>query len=227
MSSENNIDEILKSIRTDCRLAMNGVVSTSMRQLGMDYKLNFGLLIAQIKALAAKYGPSAVLANRLWREDTRELKILATMIYPIDEFFKEQANIWVNEIPNQEIREQVCINLFQELPYAQELALEWISSGNEEIRTTGYWLLARLLLAKKNVGVLQLSDLSVTYKKDIISEQLFLRNASLLVLKHMARQSKSLGLSVLEDIRDYRNASDQLKEEAYESISFEIEFIFG
>lgn len=227
MSSENNIDEILKSIRTDCRLAMNGVVSTSMRQLGMDYKLNFGLLIAQIKALAAKYGPSAVLANRLWREDTRELKILATMIYPIDEFSKEQANLWVNEIPNQEIREQVCINLFQELPYAQELALEWISSGNEEIRTTGYWLLARLLLAKKNVGVLQLSNLSVAYKEDIISKQLFLRNASLLVLKHMARQSKSLGLSILEDIRDYKNASDQLKVEAYESISFEIEFIFG
>lgn len=227
MSSENNIEEVLKSIRTDCRLAMNGVVSTSMRQLGMDYKLNFGLLIAQIKALAAKYGPSSLLANRLWREDTRELKILATMIYPIDEFSKEQANSWVNEISNQEIREQVCINLFQELPFAKELALGWISSAKEDVRTTGYWLLARLLLAKKNVGILQLSDLGVAYKEDIISKQLFLRNASLLVLKHMARQSKSLGLSILEDIRDYKNNPDPLKEEAYDSISFEIEFIFG
>ena len=33
----------LKEIRTQLRLAMNGVISTSMREKGIVYKLNFGV----------------------------------------------------------------------------------------------------------------------------------------------------------------------------------------
>ena len=38
-----NIEETIKDIKTQCRLAMNGMVSTAMRERGMDYRLNFGV----------------------------------------------------------------------------------------------------------------------------------------------------------------------------------------
>ena len=90
--------ELIRNIRTDLRLAMNGVVSSSMRDKGMDYKLNFGVDVPRIKVIAAKYEPNANLAKELWKLDVRELKILSTMLYPLDEFKEKNANEWANEI---------------------------------------------------------------------------------------------------------------------------------
>ena len=42
-------EEIIRDIRQRCRKAMNGIASTSMRQRGISYKVNFGLNIQQIK----------------------------------------------------------------------------------------------------------------------------------------------------------------------------------
>ena len=52
------------------------------------------------------------------------------MLYPVDAFDMESRQ-WVNEIPNQEIREQVCMNLFQRLEFADKLVEEWTGSDNE------------------------------------------------------------------------------------------------
>lgn len=220
------MDDILREIRQDCRQAMNGIVSTSMREYGMDYKLNFGLVIAQIKELAAKYGANAQLAERLWSETTRELKILATFVYPINEFKAETANKWVAEIPNQEMREQVCFNLFQELDFADQLALDWMKSEDEKIRTTGYWLLARLLLTKKVTGELTTEHLGNKIWVDVISEDIFIRNASSLVLKHMVRKSKEEASIILNKLLPYKSEENLIKQEAFNVIAFEIDFMY-
>lgn len=219
--------EIIREIRTDCRRAMNGVISGSMREYGLDYKLNFGLRIMQIKGLAEKYGVSAPLAQNLWKESTRELKILATFIYPKDKFTETDATQWATEIPNQEIREQVCMNLFQELDFAETLAFQWIQSSDEEIRTTGFWLLARLLLSKKIKHEMKPENLPANIWTDVFASQLFLRNAATLVLKHIVRQSKQGANNVLEKLKPYKNSTSPLEAEAYNSIKFEVDYIWN
>ena len=39
-----DVKEQLKDIKTQLRLSMNGVVSQSMREKGLDYKLNLSLI---------------------------------------------------------------------------------------------------------------------------------------------------------------------------------------
>lgn len=75
----------LKEIRTQLRLAMNGVISTSMREKGIVYKLNFGVPLPEIKQIATTHKPNSELAVALWKEDIREFKILA-FLQPVDEF---------------------------------------------------------------------------------------------------------------------------------------------
>lgn len=222
-----SLDDKLKNIRTQCRLAMNGVVSTSMREKGLIYKLNFGLTTQQIKDIANQYDKDKELAERLWLEDsTRELRILATLLYPIDNFSADTANRWAQEIPNQEIREQVCFNLLQELPYANQLAIEWSNNENINLRITGYWLLARLFLAKKIQSHLVVDYFNYIWQ-DIASDDIFLRNASLLALKHMGRQSKEEADIIIEKLSTHNNSDDLLKAEAYNNVAFEFEFYFG
>ena len=43
---------------------------------------------------------------------------MAAMLQPIDTFYPEIADIWVEDIQNIEIAELTCMNLFQHLPYA-------------------------------------------------------------------------------------------------------------
>ena len=45
------MEEKLRNIRKRLRLAMNGVISTSMRQKGMNYKLIFGVPIPEINQI--------------------------------------------------------------------------------------------------------------------------------------------------------------------------------
>lgn len=203
---------------------MNGVASTSMRQKGISYKVNFGLLIPQIKSLASDYQQDAELAELLWKEDTRELKILATLLYPIAEFSEKEANEWIKGIKNQEIREQVTLNLFQNLPFAKELVREWASADDKEIRTTGYWLLVRLFLIK-SIDDVSLEAYPAIWN-DIVDEDTFLRNASMLALRHIGRQSRSIADSILGRLAIYKDDEDAVKQEAYNSLAFEFEYYF-
>ena len=136
----------LKEIRTQLRLAMNGVISTSMREKGIVYKLNFGVPLPEIKQIAATHKPDSELAAALWKEDIRECKLLAAMLQPTDTFYPEIADIWVESMPNAEIAQHTVQNLFCRLPYASQKAYEWIASEDEMFQQCGYLILARLFM---------------------------------------------------------------------------------
>ena len=67
------------------------VVSQSMREKGIDYKLNFGIEYPRIKEIAADYPCSHELAQALWKENIRECKIMAGLLQPVDGFCREIA----------------------------------------------------------------------------------------------------------------------------------------
>lgn len=118
-----------------------------MRKMGVSYRLIFGVDLPRLQEISRKYEPGAALAERLWSEDARELKILATLLYPPGEMNVEAANRWVEQIDNQELREQVCKNLFEKLPFANEAVENWSACEENGIRATGYWLFARLCIS--------------------------------------------------------------------------------
>ena len=143
-----DIKEQLKDIKTQLRLSMNGAVSQSMREKGLVYKLNFGVELPRIKMIAEGYEKNHDLAQALWKEEIRECKILAGMLQPIETFYPEIADIWVESIRNIEIAELTCMNLFQHLPYAPAKSFHWIADEQEYVQTCGFLTAARLLMKK-------------------------------------------------------------------------------
>lgn len=131
---------------------MNGVISTSMRQKGMNYKLIFGVPIPEIKHIAAAHEPDAELARALWKEDVREMKILATLLFPVGSMTQEEALAWMREIPYPEIAEQCCNNLFPTVEQPDQLALKFLADKKSPFgRICGFLLWAQLF--KKNLAV--------------------------------------------------------------------------
>lgn len=131
---------------------MNGVISTSMRQKGMNYKLIFGVPIPEIKHIAAAHEPDAELARALWKEDVREMKILATLLFPAGSMTQEEALAWMREIPYPEIAEQCCNNLFPTVEQPDQLALKFLADKKSPFgRMCGFLLWAQLF--KNNLAV--------------------------------------------------------------------------
>lgn len=215
--------ELIRNIRTDLRLAMNGIVSSSMRDKGMDYKLNFGVDVPRIKGIAAKYEPNANLAKELWKLDVRELKILSTMLYPLDEFKEKNANKWANEIPNQEIRENLCRNLLQELSYADELVQKWVEDSNESLRLTGYWLYVRLMMIEADV-LERIKTMPIIEKAlvDVHSEDNLLSTAALNVLKQVVRRNYEGADMVMSQIGKFATSVNPKEKEIYDNLQFEL-----
>ena len=48
--------EKLKEIKQSFRLLMNGVASHSMRQKGVEYKINWGVPVPELQQMATEYG---------------------------------------------------------------------------------------------------------------------------------------------------------------------------
>lgn len=125
---------------------MNGMVSQSMREKGMEYKLNFGIEYPRIKEIAAGYEPDHELAQALWKENIRECKILAGLLQPADTFYQEIADIWIEGMDYPELAEYTVMNLFLRLPYASEVVFRWMADEREMFQLCGFLLMARLLM---------------------------------------------------------------------------------
>jgi len=146
------IDQQIKEIKQSFRQMMDGSVAQSMRNKGLDYRLNWGATVPRLRQKAdetAASTPSSQLyslAIALWKENVRECKILATMLMPATEILPEVVDIWMEQTATLEIAEQATFNLYQHLPYAADKAFEWLASPDDLPQICGYHILSRLFM---------------------------------------------------------------------------------
>ncbi len=138
--------EKLKQIKQSFRLLMNGEANRSMREKGLNYHLNWGVSLVDLRQMAKEYDKDYELAIELWKENIRECKILATMIMPAERMLPEIVDIWVEQTQEVEIAEQAAFNLYQHLDFAPEIAFRWISSNDAIRQISGYHILSRLFM---------------------------------------------------------------------------------
>lgn len=139
------VREQIRQIKASLRLFMNGMTSQSMREKGLSYKLNFGIELARLKEIASGYQQDRCLAQELWKEDIRECRILATMLYPALEMDMDLAELWIEQMPSTEVARICVLYLFSKLSFAPQLALRSIASDDRMAQVCGYSIIARLL----------------------------------------------------------------------------------
>lgn len=140
------IDEKIKELKRSFRLVMNGPASQSMREKGLDYKLNWGVPFIQLRQMAKEYEKDYHFAVALWKEDIRECKILATLLMPPEKMPIEVAEIWMDQTHSQEMAEMQAFNLYQYVSYAPEIAYRWIASDNDIRQICGFDIIGRLFM---------------------------------------------------------------------------------
>ena len=136
----------LRYVKTGLRGVMNGTVSQSMRDKGLNYKVIFGVELHRLLDMAEELPHTAELAAALWKENIRECRILATMLYPVEEYFEDLADLWVEQMNFAEEAECAVMYLFQHLPFASQKAFEWIAREEMMFQLCGWLLMGRLFM---------------------------------------------------------------------------------
>lgn len=131
----------LKEIKQLYRLYMNGVISSSMRQKGATYRVNFGLTMPMLRRIAQQVTPSVEIAEELWNDrGVRESLLLAPMLYPVESFTLQTATRWLEQMPNIEVADFCCKFLFSKAGFASQLVAESIESTHDLTQYVGYRL---------------------------------------------------------------------------------------
>ena len=217
-----DLHEQLKDIKTQCRLAMNGAVSQSMREKGLVYKLNFGVELPRIKQIAARYEPDHELAQALWKEDIRECKILAALLQPVDTFLPEIADIWVESIRNIEIAELTSMNLFCRLPYAPQKSLQWMADEREYVQVCGFLTAARLLMQKGDVDGRAENELLDQAITAFLSGSYHVRNAAAALLRRFMQHSPENAFRMCRRVEAMKDAPSAAERMLYELVKAEV-----
>lgn len=178
-----SVDDDVKKIKRSFRLFMNGVASSSMRDKGLEYKINWGIPVTRLRDMAAQYAPSVALAERLWESDVRECKILATMLMPAERFSEPMALSWLSACNNQEMVEMLVFNLVQNMPGVETFVVSLLHSDERNAPLAALHLVSRLV-ARQNVAFM--TDEVVSSFAQLVIKAL---NGTDAVLKHAALNS--------------------------------------
>lgn len=189
----NEIQEQVKAIKQSFRLLMDGKTAQSMRDKGVNYKLNWGASLPmlrekaeELRTLNAQRSTLYQLSIALWKEDVRECKILATMLMPADEILPEVVDIWMEQMPSQELAEQASFNLFQHLPYAPQKAYEWMASDKELYQLCGFLVLTRLFMNKQEPSERGINEYIDQLEAALQSPSLAVRKAAMQSVQRFA-----------------------------------------
>ncbi len=144
--TENKFQQIL----TQIKLRKSGEVSDLMKQKGIQYKINWGVSIIDLREIASQFEPDHLLALKLWNKQWRETMILATLIDDPKQVTEEQIDFWTKTFENTEIAEQASANLWVNSKFAFIKAMEWCRAKKHIVRYTGIHLIGRLALTNKS-----------------------------------------------------------------------------
>lgn len=182
------VQESVLEIKRKLRLTMNGIASADMRKAGMGYKLNFGVGLPALKEIAKEFDKSPELAAALWKEDVRECRILAALIYPQDLFMSDMADLWVEQIEYPDLAEACSMYLFSRMQGASETAFRWIASDNAMARYCGFLTLAHLLRGGREMGQRYVQELRDQAAAAVSGKDIMCAQAAKAVLERLDGQ---------------------------------------
>lgn len=110
------------------RKQMNGAVLDTFRYYGAKYGMNYGVAIHSIREMAAEQGTDHDLAKFLYRQQVRELQIIALWIADAQLVDNAELDFWRVGIINSEIAEQAAQGLLCKVADIECLVSSWCDS---------------------------------------------------------------------------------------------------
>ena len=152
MEPQANLETFLTSIRKEFYRFRNGIVSDAIKKLYPEGTLIFGLTIPQFQEVSKSYEKNLELARRLWQDKkTRESRILALYLFPIECIDKEEAKQMILDVQSSEEADLLAFKVLRYLPFARSFYQELVQKYPSFNKLSQY----TLEMFKKNLEALK------------------------------------------------------------------------
>ncbi|MDD5146403.1 MAG: DNA alkylation repair protein [Candidatus Pacebacteria bacterium] len=161
------------------------------------------------------------LAQNLWDIKIHEVRILASIIDSSEMVDEEQMEKWVGDFDSWDLCDQVCMDLFDKVPFAFRKAREYALREEEFVKRAGFALMASLAVHDKKAQDSEFIKFLPLIKKASTDERNFVRKAVNWALRQIGKRNSVLNkrtIKVSEEIQRIDNkaakwiANDALRE---------------
>jgi 3-methyladenine DNA glycosylase AlkD len=190
----------------------NGVVSTEMQSLGLDYKANYGLSITQIDEIAIAIIKNNELALFCWKQDLRESKLLAFRLIIPELITKIELDEILTGITNPELAEQAAFNLFVHFADNLTFLTELFSSGSNFVIYAGLLTILRKININKEIDFELYSKFIELLKTTFWRDKPYIKRALSTLLVKIALTNKTFEQKVLDWIDTYKSTNQYFSE---------------
>nr|MDO8079537.1 DNA alkylation repair protein [Candidatus Freyarchaeota archaeon] len=216
-------NDILKRLET----LSNPEAVEGMAKYGIIPEKTYGVSIPELRKIAKKTGKNHDLAQQLWASNTRETRILASMMEDPEMVTEEQTDSWVREFDYWEICDQCIMNLFRWTNFAYRKAVEWSSKDEEFVKRAGFVLIACLAVSDKKAGDEQFERFLPIIKREAADRRTYIKKAVNWALRQIGKRNPELNKKAIKTAKEIEKldsksakwiASDALRELTSEAI---------
>ncbi len=198
-----------------------------MARFGIVGGKRLGVSIPDLRRLAKEIGKDHRLAVRLWRTGIPDAMILASMVDESEQVTEAQMEDWVKDFNSWDVCDQVCMNLFDKLPYAWKKVRDWSVREEEFVKRAGFALLACLAWHDKKTADKKFSGFFTLIRRGATDERNYVKKAVNWALRNIGKKNSNLNTSAIRCARDLQKidspaarwiARDALRELQCESV---------
>jgi len=201
MDADYKVSEIIRRLES---LSNPGAIE-GMARYGINPDKNLGVSIPDLRQVARETGKNHKLANELWATGIHDARILAGMIGQPDKVTEKQMEQWVGDFDSWDVCDEVCMNLFEKLPFAYNKAVEWSSRDEEFVKRAGFVLMARLAVSDKEADDKKFITFFPYIKKESADSRNYVRKAVNWALRQIGKRNINLNKLAIKTAEEIYN----------------------
>lgn len=163
--------------------------------------------IPSLRKMAKEIGNNHELAIRLWQDDRRETRILASMIADPQQVTEALMEEWVIVFDSWEICDQVCSNLFAHTPFVYRKCFEWSKADGELVKRAGFVLMARLAATDQNATDAKFALFMPLITEAAIDSRSYVKKSVSWALRQIGKRNYRLNKLALETANELKERS--------------------
>jgi 3-methyladenine DNA glycosylase AlkD len=183
---------------------------TGMTRFGINPSNTLGISVAKLRKVARpilkelRRQPERrhALAAQLWASGLHEARQMAAMLDVPALVTPEQMEAWVLDLDSWDVCDAVCMDLFDETPYAFDKAQEWAANDEEFVRRAAFALMAALAFRAKPHPDEAYEPFFALIKKHATDERNFVKKAVNWALRQIGKRNDALLLRAIEVARE-------------------------
>ncbi len=216
-------DDIIQRLKS---LSDPGAVK-GMARFGINSKNTYGVSVPNLRRIAKEAGKNHALAQELWASGIHEARILASMIDDPKMVSEEQMEAWVRDFDSWDVCDQVCMNLFDRVPFVWQKVSDWSVRDEEFVKRAAYALIACLAWHDKQAEDEEFVKLLPVIVSGSTDERNFVRKAVNWALRHIGKRNLNLNEAAIKTAEEIRGldckaarwiAADALRELSGEAV---------